>query len=122
MHLLPDAAKLFPELALHPALERPDGRLKLGIRIEDHFPGQALPHAPLGPLVFVTRANRATSRLTTLSRPDALARLESTAIHYERDENTEHAFWDAFLTHPTYHLETSPDPHANAAILDNIVG
>lgn len=121
MHLLPDAASLFPELAVLPTFERPDGRLKLGIRIEDSFPGQALPHAPLGPLVFVTRANRATPRLTTLSRPDALARLESTAIHYERDEDAEHAIWDAFLSHPTYLLETSPDPHANAAILDEVI-
>ncbi len=120
MHLLPDAADLFPELALLPAFERPDGRLKLGIRIEDQFPGQALPHAPLGSLVFVTRGNRATPSLTILSRPEALARLESTAIHYERDENAEHAIWDAFLSHPAFLLETSPDPHANAAILDEV--
>jgi hypothetical protein len=120
MHLLPDAANLFPELAVLPTFERPDGRLKLGIRIEDSFPGQALPHAPLGPLVFVTRANRDTPRLTTLSRHDALARLDSTAIHYERDEDAEHAIWAAFLSHPTYLLETSLDPHANAAILDDI--
>ena len=122
LHLLPDAATLFPELARQPTFERPDGRFKLGITIEDLFPGQALPHAPLGPLVFVTRAVRATPRVTTLSRADALARLESTAIHYERDENVEHAIWDAFLTHRAYHLETSPDPHANAATLDDIVG
>jgi len=121
MHLLPDAADLFPELALHPAFERPDGRLKLGIRIADSFPGQALPHAPFGPLVFVTRSNLTAPRLSTLSRPEALARLESTAIHYERDEHDEHAIWDAFLSHPAYLLETSSDPHANAAILDDVV-
>jgi hypothetical protein len=122
MHLLPDAANLFPELAIHHAFERPDGRLKLGIRIEDIFPGQTLSRAPLGPLVFVTRGNQTTPTLTTISRSDAIARLESTAIHYERDENAEHAIWDAFLTHPTYLLETSPDPHANAAILDEVAG
>ena len=121
MHLLPDAATIFPELALHPAFERPDGRLKLGITIEQHFPGQALPHAPLGPLVFVTRGQRARPRLTTLARPEALSRLESTVIHYERDEDAEHAIWEAFLSYPVYLLETSNDPHLNAAILDEVV-
>lgn len=122
LHLLPDSATLFPELAHLPAVERPDGRHKLCITIQDHFPGQALPNALLGPLVFITRGQHPTPRLTTLSRPDALARLGATAIHYERDEDTEHHIWDAFLSHPAYLLETSTDPHANAATLDNIVG
>jgi hypothetical protein len=121
MHLLTDAATLFPELALLPAFERPDGRLKLGVRIEDHFPGQTLPDAPLGPLVFVARGNHATPRLTTISRADAIARLEATAIHYERDEDAEHGIWDAFLSNRAYLLETSDDPHANAAALDDVV-
>lgn len=122
LHLLPEAASLFPELTRLRAIERPDGRHKLRIPIEDHFPGQTLPHAPLGPLVFVTRVQRTTPRLTTLTRADALARLDATAIHYERDANTQHAIWDAFLSHPTYLLETSHDPHHNAATLDDIVG
>jgi len=122
MHLLPDAAELFPELALHDAFERPDGRLKLGIRIEDLFPGQTLASVPLGPLVFVNRSNLPAPQLTRLTRADALSRLDSTAIHYERDEDADHGIWDAFLSHPTYLLETSDNPHANAAMLDEVVG
>lgn len=122
LHLLPDAASLFPELANLSTIERLDGRRKLRITIEDRFPGQALARAPLGPLVFVSRGRHAGPRLTALTRSDSLARLESTAIHYERDENHEHAIWDAFLTRPAYLLETSDDPHANAAVLDEITG
>jgi hypothetical protein len=120
MHLLPDAATLFPELTSLTAFERPDGRHKLGIRIEDHFPGQTLANAPLGPLVFVTRGNLPAPRLTNLTRSEAVARLESTAIHYERDEDAEHGIWDAFLSNPAYLLETSDDPHANVAALDSV--
>jgi hypothetical protein len=120
MHLLPDAATLFPDLASLTAFERPDGRLKLGIRIEDRFPGQVLPKVPLGPLVFVTREDLPTPRLTTLTHSEALARLASTAIHYERDEDAEHGIWNAFLTNPVYLLETSDDPHANVAALDGV--
>ena len=72
--------------------------------------------------MFVVRGHRATPRLLTLQRDDALRRLEATAIHYERDENDQHAIWDAFLSHPAYVLETSDDPHANAAALDDAVG
>lgn len=121
IHLLPDAGSLFPELAHVPVIERPDGRVKLRIALDDHAPGQTLAHASLGPLVFVSRSQHTAPRLTRLTRAGALTRLDATSIHYERDANTSHAIWDAFLSHPAYLLETSDNPHANAAMLDETV-
>jgi hypothetical protein len=120
LHLLPDAATLFPELAHQPTVARTDGRRKIALAVNDMFPSQALRSAPLGPHVFVTRGHRNAPRLTLLTRTEALERLTATAIHYERAEVAEHGLWDAFLTQPSYLLETGDEPARNAATLDTI--
>jgi hypothetical protein len=121
LHLLPDAPGLFPELAGARQFERPDGRMKIGIRVNDRFPGQAQPSAPLGPLVFVERGRNDTPSLTPIDRVEARRRLKETAIHYEEAADAEHGIWDALLSLPAYLLVTGDDSHANAAMLDDVM-
>jgi hypothetical protein len=121
LHLLPDAAVLFPELLNTPVQGRVNGERKLTVAVEERFPGQTQAVAALGPHVFVTRAGGGEPRLTRLGRDDAITRFQETAIMHEARIARDHGLWDAFLHFPAYLLESGDDPYANAALLDGVL-
>jgi hypothetical protein len=121
LHLLPDAVDLFPELRGQPAFERTNGEIKISIEVGNRFPGQAAEVAPLGPLVFVTRGDRALPSLARLPRERALELLRTTAIRDEAEVHEQRGLWDAFLRTPPYLLETGDDPDDNVSALEQLL-
>lgn len=120
LHLLPDARTLFPELADEPAFERPDGDYKIGVHVEQRFPGQARPSAPSGSLVFVTRGTRGVANLREATRGEALRQLRETVILDEAAVAERTGLWEAFLEQPAWVLETGDDPGESVALLDGV--
>jgi hypothetical protein len=118
LHLLPDARALFPELAGEPVVERPDGDFKICVHVEQRFPGQARPSAPIGPLYFVTRGTAGSPSLRNVTRTEALTLLRESVIMDEAVIAERTGLWDAFLEQPAYVLETGDDPDESASLLE----
>lgn len=121
MYLLPDAVRFFPELCSAPQFARSSGETKIGIHVNEWFPGQCRAAAPLGPSVFVARSADGQSRLVPLERDEFQVRLDATSIAFERRAAQESGLWDAMHQLPAYRLEVGPDPFDAAQLLDSLV-
>lgn len=71
-HLLPDAARLFPELEGLPATLESAGKMKLEVDLEAVRTGSTAIEARPGPVVLLDRADGRESRLERLDLPAAL--------------------------------------------------
>lgn len=72
LRLMPDAARLFPELGgLTPRLQ-PNGEAKLELDVEALYPAGTLTHAAPGPVVLLARGLEGAGVLEKLPPPDAL--------------------------------------------------
>jgi hypothetical protein len=65
-HLLPDAGRLFPELAGKPLERQPNGEAKLVVELESVRPGSTAPSARAGPVVMLSRRPGLLSRLAAI--------------------------------------------------------
>jgi hypothetical protein len=65
-HLLPDARRLFPELAGKPLERQPNGEVKLAVELESVRPGSTTPSARAGPVVMLTRRPGVRSELAAI--------------------------------------------------------
>lgn len=72
-HLLPEAARLFPELAGRPAILESAGKIKLEVDLETIRPGSAAVEAEPGPVVLLERDSGLGSALERLAPAEALA-------------------------------------------------
>ncbi|GAB4454585.1 MAG: hypothetical protein Kow0031_36510 [Anaerolineae bacterium] len=70
-HLLPDAPRLFPELAGQPPRLQTSGEMKLEIEPEQFWPGSTVCRAWPAALVFVARAPGESSRLEVITPAEA---------------------------------------------------
>jgi hypothetical protein len=65
-HLLPDARRLFPELAGRPLERQPNGEVKVVVELESVRPGSTAPSAQAGPVVMLSRRPGSPSRLAAI--------------------------------------------------------
>ncbi len=72
VHLMPDAERLFPELAGRPAVFESAGRMKLEVDLDTVRPGSAAVSARPGPVVLLDRAAGPESALERLEPAGAL--------------------------------------------------
>jgi hypothetical protein len=121
MYMLPDAARFFPELGGQLTVERANGERKIGIHVDEWFPGQVRTSAEVGPIVFVARSPDDDHRLVRLEREEALPLLNLTAIDAERHGAAGPMLWERFLNQPLYRLEVGADPLAAAALLEELL-
>lgn len=121
MYMLPDAARFFPELEGQLTVERANGERKIGITVNEWFPGQVRTAAELGPIVFVARSPDDAHRIVPLTAAEALPLLDLTAIEPERRGAAVPRLWDAFLEQPLYRIEVGADPLAAAALLEELL-
>jgi hypothetical protein len=70
-HLLPDAARLFPELAAAPLERQPNGEPKLVVELETMRAGSTTGSARAGPVVLLSRRPGAASRLAEVDPESA---------------------------------------------------
>lgn len=66
VHLLPDASRLFPELAGRPAVLESAGKMKLEVDLDTVRPGSTATEARPGPIALLEREPGASSRLEPL--------------------------------------------------------
>lgn len=71
-HLLPEAARLFPELEGLPAVLESAGKIKLEVDLDTVRPGSTAAEAEPGPVVLLERAPGRGSTLEPLAPPEAL--------------------------------------------------
>ncbi|CAN5377287.1 HPr kinase/phosphatase C-terminal domain-containing protein [soil metagenome] len=121
MYLLPDAVRFFPELCSAPQFARSSGETKIGVQVDERFPGQCRVVAPLGPSVFVARSVDGQSRLVPLEQDEFQKRLDATSIAFERRAARESGLWDAMHELPAYQLEIGPDPFDAARLLNLLI-
>jgi len=121
MYMLPDAARFFPELEGQMTVVRANGERKIGIAVNEWFPGQVRTAAEVGPIVFVARSPDAGHRIVRLDPEEALPLLDLTAIDAERHGQGGPQLWDYFLEQPLYRIEVGVDPLAAAALLDELL-
>jgi hypothetical protein len=77
LHLLPDAVRIFAELAEEKARLQINGEWKLEVNPERYFPGSTTTSASLGPVLFLERGSRqGESKLEVVPRAEALEQLE----------------------------------------------
>lgn len=121
MYMLPDAARFFPELEGQLTVERANGERKIGITVNEWFPGQVRTAAEIGPVVFVARSPDDGHRIVRLEPEEALPLLNLTAIEPERRGAAVPRLWDSFLEQPLYRIEVGADPLAAAALLEDLL-
>lgn len=68
--LLPDAQRLFPELAGQQPRRQPNGELKIEIDIDVVYPGAAVPTAAAGALILLERDSGGPTRLEAVAAAD----------------------------------------------------
>jgi hypothetical protein len=121
MYMLPDAARFFPELEGQLTVERANGERKIGLAVDEWFPGQVRTSAEVGPIIFVARSADDGHRIVPLEPEAALPLLDVTAIDAERRNDAGSQLWDHFLTLPLYRIEVGADPLAAAALLEQLL-
>lgn len=121
MYLLPDALRFFPELCSAPQFVRSSGETKIGVQVNEWFPGQCRAVAPLGPSVFIARSADSQSRLVPLEHDEFQKCLDETSIAFERRAARESGLWDTMHRLPAYRMEIGSDPFNAAQLLDSLV-
>jgi hypothetical protein len=121
MYLVPDAARFFPEIAELPQVYRLNGEAKSMLDMRRYYPNQSLGCGPLGPIVFVERAQDATAALIPVEPADAVQLLDATAVSAERNDQHIEVVWSAFLEQPIYRLQVGTDFDQAVEVLDQIV-
>lgn len=119
-HLLPDARRLFPELADHEPLLQINGERKLEVDLEQVRAGSTTVSAQPGAVVFVERATGAASRLERLD-PAAAKSIWLTAVTgTETDFPNYHRHVDTLLSDNAYRLHSGDDIEASLDLLETL--
>lgn len=120
-HLLPDARRLFPELAGCAAVRQVNGEEKLPVDLEAVRPGSTAPSAEPGAVVLLERRAGAPSRLVAAASEAARAAWRRGAARREAEAPGYAACVDALLSLPTFHLELGDDLDAALDLLATLL-
>ncbi|HXG26961.1 MAG TPA: hypothetical protein VNL94_08970 [Candidatus Binatia bacterium] len=117
--LLPDAAKLFPELATLPIVRQPNGEDKLEVDLVRWFPGTAVPSARPGAFVSLVRDPGAPTELLPAAAPD-----DSPEFLWPYDLDwppAQHAVAEAIEALPAYRLCVGGGPDEAVDALEELL-
>lgn len=121
IHLLPDAPRLFPELAGREPRVRANGKLKLAVPPADVGPGRLATHAATASLCFLSRGPGQASRLEPLDPAQAaraLADPREPGFDLLRDRAPAAAA--ALAAGGAYRLHMGADPLSAVALLEHL--
>jgi hypothetical protein len=117
-HLLPDAKKLFPELAPYQPVIQTNGEVKLEVNLEGIRPGSTTVSAQPGPVVLVERLAGSKSRLERLAPAQAQELWQAARTGLEMKLPHHPPYIDALLKNNIYRLYFGDDIEAGLTLLD----
>ena len=120
-HLLPDARRLFPELAPYQPLLQTNGELKLEVDLESIRPGSTVTAARPGPVVLLERLPGGRSRLEPLDLAAAKPRWLAGSAGTERDFPDYDRHVDHLLRDNVYQLYFGDDIEAGVDLLGTLL-
>jgi hypothetical protein len=115
--LLPDATRFFPELAGSEARLQPNGERKIDVDVAHRFPGRAVPSAPLGPLLVLSRRPGPTE-IERVPDEEASSEIEPVWPWQVGWSATHQTLLDAVARNGVYRLTTGAEPDAMVDALD----
>lgn len=120
-HLLPDAQKLFPELAAYEPVLQTNGEMKLEVNLEHLRAGSTTVSARPKAIVLVERQAGGKSRLEPL--PTAAAKqlwsLGATGLEMKLPHHSRHL--ESLFQHKTYRLYFGDDIQAGVELLETVL-
>lgn len=120
-HLLPDAKRLFPELAAYQPILQTNGEHKLEVNLETIRPGSTTTTALPGPVVLVQRCPGQQSSLEPLPFDKAKPLWMAGQAGDETGFPNYHDHIDSLLTHQAYRLRFGDDIEQAVDLLDELV-
>jgi hypothetical protein len=120
-HLLPDAKRLFPELAPYAPVLQTNGELKLEVNLETLRPNSTVVSARPGPVVLVERLAGGRSRLEAIDRTTLQAAWPAARTGLEMKLPHHQGYIDTLLTEqPAYRLYFGDDIEASLDLLEGL--
>lgn len=119
-HLLPDAHRLFPELAAYQPILQTNGELKLEVNLEHIRPGSTTTVARAKAVVLVERRPGGRSRIEALPAAEAQSDWPSGAAGLEMKLPHHPAYLQELLHHPIYRLYFGDDIQQGVQLLESI--
>lgn len=120
-HLLPDAKKLFPELAKHEPVLQTNNEMKLEVDLETVRPGSTTVSARPGPVVFVERRVGSHSLLEAIDMAEAQALWPAARTGSEMTRPHHQAHLKTLLTNnPCYRFYFGDDIEQGVTLLDRL--
>ncbi len=120
-HLLPDAKKLFPELAGHEPVLQINQECKLEVDLEQLRAGSTTVSARPGPIVLVQRTPGQPSRLEPLPLPSARSLWLAAQTGAELAYPDYHRHLDALLDDNAYRLTSGDDFESSLDLLETLI-
>ena len=115
--LLPDATRFFPELAGSDARLQPNGERKIDVDVARRFPGRAVPSAPLGPMLVLSRRPGPTE-IERVPDDEAASEIEPVWPWQVGWSTTHQALLEDVARNGVYRLATGAEPDAMVDALD----
>jgi hypothetical protein len=120
-HLLPDARRLFPELAGLPLERQPNGEAKLAVELESVRAGSTAPSAQAGAVVMLSRQHGSPSRLERLDPATARGDWLAGCAAREREVPGYDAAVAALLRGGSFRLRLGDDLEAALDLLEPLL-